>query len=142
MAMRPEIGDIFERRLVYPNVEAKERFERLVGLDYQKSELTKMLGILVNPAGLASWFDRNHPNARELLKAILRRPPLVALAGDVGTGKTELAETVGDAVARQEDIYLTLFPLSLSTRGQGRVGEMTQLLTSAFDYTYEAARKL
>jgi AAA+ superfamily predicted ATPase len=64
------------------------------------------------------------------------------LAGDVGSGKTELAETIGDAVARQEGIELTLFPLSLSTRGQGRVGEMTQLLSAAFDYTVEVAMKL
>ena len=73
---------------------------------------------------------------------MLRRPPLVVLAGDVGSGKTELAETIGDAVARQEKIDITLFPLSLSTRGQGRVGEMTQLLSAAFDYTVAEATKL
>ncbi|MEK7529357.1 MAG: AAA family ATPase, partial [Patescibacteria group bacterium] len=33
-------------------------------------------------------------------------------------------------------------PLSLSTRGQGRVGEMTQLLSAAFDYTISEAKKL
>jgi AAA+ superfamily predicted ATPase len=60
----------------------------------------------------------------------------------VGSGKTELAETIGDAVARQEDIDLTLFPLSLSTRGEGRVGEMTQLLSAAFDHTVAEATKL
>jgi AAA+ superfamily predicted ATPase len=32
--------------------------------------------------------------------------------------------------------------MSLSTRGQGRVGEMTQLLTTAFDYTVGEAAKL
>jgi AAA+ superfamily predicted ATPase len=64
------------------------------------------------------------------------------LAGDVGSGKTELAESVGDAVARQEGIDVTLLPLSLSARGQGRVGEMTQLLSAAFDYTATEAAKL
>jgi DNA replication protein DnaC len=73
---------------------------------------------------------------------VLRRPPLIVLAGDVGSGKTELAETIGDAVARKEKIEITLYPLSLSSRGQGRVGEMTQLLSAAFDYTVEAATKL
>jgi hypothetical protein len=68
-----------------------------------------------------------------VLKAVLHRPPLVILAGDVGSGKSELAETIGDAVARQEKIDITLFPLSLAARGQGRVGEMTQLLSTAFD---------
>jgi tRNA A37 threonylcarbamoyladenosine biosynthesis protein TsaE len=47
----------------------------------------------------------------------------VILAGDVGTGKTAISETVGDAVARQEKIVATLYPLSLATRGSGKVGE-------------------
>ncbi len=64
------------------------------------------------------------------------------LAGDVGAGKSELAETIGDAVARQERIEITLFPMSLSTRGQGRVGEMTQLLSAAFEHTVAEASKL
>ena len=72
----------------------------------------------------------------------MRRPPLVVLAGDVGAGKSELAETIGDAVARQESIDITLFPMSLSTRGQGRVGEMTQLLSAAFEHTVTEASKL
>ena len=66
----------------------------------------------------------------------------MVLAGDVGSGKTELAETIGDAVARQEKIDVTLFPLSLSTRGEGRVGEMTRLLSAAFDYAVAEAVKL
>lgn len=77
-----------------------------------------------------------------MLNSILRRPPLVVLAGDVGSGKTELAETIGDAVARQEKINITLYPLSLSARGQGRVGEMTQLLSVAFDHAVADATKL
>jgi SpoVK/Ycf46/Vps4 family AAA+-type ATPase len=76
------------------------------------------------------------------MNMVLRRPPLVVLAGDVGSGKSELAETIGDAVARQEKIEITPFPLSLSTRGQGRVGEMTQLLSMAFDITLTEAGKL
>src|SRR5208283_5578170 len=90
----------------------------------------------------ADWAKKHHPKAKVFVSSVLRRPPLVVLAGDVGSGKTELAETIGDAVARQEKIDITLFPLSLSTRGQGRVGEMTQLLSAAFDYTVEAAVKL
>ncbi|AMN46033.1 ATPase [Steroidobacter denitrificans] len=139
---RPGLDELFERRLTFPDFEPQERLARLVGLDDQKARLTKILGLLVNPAGLDAWAQRHHPDAKALLKHVLRRPPLVVLAGDVGSGKTELAETIGDAVARQEKIEITLFPLSLSSRGQGRVGEMTQLLSAAFDYTVEAAAKL
>lgn len=77
-----------------------------------------------------------------MLDYVQRQPPLVILAGDVGAGKTELAESVGDAVARQEKIDVTLFPLSLATRGSGMVGEMTQLLSAAFDSAIREAAKL
>ena len=140
--INPDLDELFERRFICPDLELKERFDRLVGLDDHKRRLVKMLGTLVNPGALTNWADRYHSGARELVEVILRRPPLVVLAGDVGTGKTELAETVGDAVARQEDIGVTVYPLSLSTRGQGRVGEMTQLLSAAFDTTVEEATKL
>lgn len=143
MQTMPGLDDLFERRQSYPDFDPQERLARLVGLDDQKSRLAKILGLLVNPQGLERWAERFHAaEARPLLDVVLRRPPLVILAGDVGSGKTELAETIGDAVARQEGIELTLFPLSLATRGQGRVGEMTQLLTAAFEHTVQAATRL
>jgi len=85
---------------------------------------------------------KHHPNAKQILNFVTRRPPLIVLAGDVGSGKSELAYTIGDAVARQQDLDVTLFPLSLATRGQGRVGQMTQLISAAFEYTLEHAKKL
>lgn len=142
MQNKPSIDELFERRLTFPDFEPQERLARLVGLDGHKERLSKLLGLLVNPAGLEAWAQKHHPNAKGLLKHVLRRPPLVVLAGDVGSGKTELAETIGDSVARQEKIEISLYPLSLSSRGQGRVGEMTQLLSAAFDLTVEAATKL
>lgn len=142
MRPTPALDELFERTLIFPDSDARERLARLVGLDEQKSRLTKMLSALVHPAGLRAWAKKYHPGAEKLLNFVLRRPPLVVLAGDVGAGKSELAETIGDAVARQENIDLTLFPLSLASRGQGRVGEMTQLLSSAFDHVLTVAEKL
>lgn len=139
---KPALDELFEYRVSYPDFEPQERLARLVGLDDQKIRLTKILGLLVNSSGLTDWAKKFHPGSEALIDTVLRRPPLVVLAGDVGSGKTELAETIGDAVARQEDIGITLFPLSLSTRGQGRVGEMTQLISAAFDYTIDEAKKL
>lgn len=143
MQNMPGLDDLFERRQTYPDFDPQERLARLVGLDDQKARLAKILGLLVNPQGLERWAAKFHADeARPLLDVVLRRPPLVVLAGDVGSGKTELAETIGDAVARQEDIEITLYPLSLATRGQGRVGEMTQLLSAAFEHTVQAASRL
>ncbi|HVX40441.1 MAG TPA: ATP-binding protein [Gemmatimonadaceae bacterium] len=137
-----DLNSLFERRLSYPDADARDRLARLVGLDAQKDRVAKMLGILINPQGIVDWARKHHPGATNLVRIVQRRPPLVVFAGDVGSGKTELAETIGDAVARQENIGITLFPLSLSTRGQGRVGEMTQLLGAAFDVAETEARKL
>lgn len=142
MQNKPSVEELFEHRTIYPDFAAQDRFARLVGLDDHKSRLTKILAILVNPASLENWVRQHHTDATALLNTVLRRPPLVVLAGDVGSGKTELAETIGDAVARQEKIDIILFPLSLSTRGQGRVGEMTRLLSAAFDYTATEAAKM
>lgn len=133
---------LFERRIQYPDILPRERLQRLVGLDDHKARLSKMLGALVNPTGVETWAQRHHPGTTGLPMSILGRPPLVVLAGDVGSGKTELAETIGDAVARQEGISITLFPLSLSARGQGRVGEMTQLISAAFEQVVQEASKL
>jgi SpoVK/Ycf46/Vps4 family AAA+-type ATPase len=142
MTDKHAIDGLFELRTTYPDPAAQERLSRLVGLDDNKSRLTKILSLLVHPAGLEEWVGKYHPGTDGLLNTVLRRPPLVVLAGDVGSGKSELAETIGDAVARQEKIEIILFPLSLSTRGQGRVGEMTQLLSAAFDHTISEAKKL
>lgn len=143
MQNAPALDELFERRLTYPDFDPQARLARLVGLDDHISRLSKVLGLLINPAGLEKWASRFHAaEARSLLDVVLRRPPLILLAGDVGSGKTELAETIGDAVARQEGIEITLFPLSLAARGQGRVGEMTQLLSAAFEHTVQAASRL
>jgi len=142
MSTKPVLDELFEDRITYPNFDHQERLARLVGLEDHKMRLMKIISLLVNPAGLEAWAEKHHPGTKGLLDIVLRRPPLVVLEGDVGSGKTELAETIGDTVARQEKIDITLFPLSLSTRGQGRVGEMTQLLSAAFDYTFTEANKL
>lgn len=134
--------ELFEQPIEYPDVDYRDRLSRLVGLDDKKEQLIKTLGLLVNPYGLTEWIEKYHKGADSIKDIVLRRPPLIVMAGDVGSGKTELAMTIGDAVARQEDISVTLLPLSLSTRGDGKVGQMTKLISKAFEYTLERAKKL
>lgn len=135
------IKDLFEPAFECPDPDLKDRLDSLVALDNQKGRLSKILGLLINPDGLKNWTEKFYPKANLLTETILRRPPLIVLEGDVGSGKTELATTIGDKVARQEKITVTVLPLSLSARGQGMVGEMTKLISSAFDHTIEQAKK-
>ncbi|RZJ91193.1 MAG: AAA family ATPase [Chryseobacterium sp.] len=139
---KPSFSELFEHTINFPDPNMRERLGLLVGLDDTKETLKKIIGLLINPDGVAEWAKKYHPDAKQILNFVTRRPPLIILAGDVGSGKSELAYTIGDAVARQQDIEVTLFPLSLATRGQGRVGQMTQLISSAFEYTLEHAKKL
>lgn len=137
-----EMDDLFERRYSYPDASAQRRYASLVGVDEIKARLVKALSTCINPGDLAQWSEEHHGKAgRALLELVLHRPPLVILAGDVGTGKTALAESVGDILARQENIPITMFPVSLSTRGIGRVGEMTKLISSAFEIALQEAEK-
>lgn len=133
---------LFDQRLTFPDSGAAKRLARLVGVDEARNNLKKSLATLVNPQGLQDWAKSFHKDARSILGYVGRRPPLVILAGDVGTGKTELAQTIGEDVAKQESIGVTLLSLSLSTRGSGTVGQMTTLLTSAFEETYKEAKRV
>ena len=139
---QPVLDRLFERRITLPDPSSRERLALLVGLDDHKERLEKILGLTLDPTGLTNWLANHHPKASGLLDVILRRPHLVVLEGDVGSGKSELAETIGDAVARRFDVDIMLYPISLSTRGEGRVGEMTQLLSAAFDSVIDEASKL
>lgn len=140
--IRPSFSELFETTVQYPDPDMRQRFGLLVGLDDTKERITKMLSLLINPKGVEDWVDKYHRDAAQILSFVTRRPPLIVLAGDVGSGKSELAYTIGDAVARKEGLDVELYPLSLGARGQGRVGQMTQLVSAAFGYTLERAKKL
>ena len=140
----PALDELFERRLDYPDPAARRRFAALVGIDDAKSALVKTLCVNIDRSGIVGWWNKRHGNGNgggALLEKVVGRPPLAILAGDVGTGKTALAESAGDAVARALNIDVTLFPVSLSSRGVGRVGEMTRLISSAFDFALKEAEK-
>lgn len=139
--MTTKVNELFESSINFPDPDMRYRLSKLIGLDDQQKKLSKILGLLVNPDGVKKWAKEHHPDADFILNAVLRRPPLVVLAGDVGSGKTELATTIGDLVARTEGIDITLLPLSLSSRGSGMVGEMTKLIQDAFDFTISEAKK-
>lgn len=117
----------------HPDKSAEERFEGLVGIDEQKLELTDFIVGILDPGRLRAWEKKHHPGGLALLRRIERRAPLVVLAGDVGSGKTELATSVGSAVAKIIDDRLQVFETPSDIRGGGLVGELSLRVTAAFD---------
>lgn len=95
---------------------------------------------LLDPVLLEKWSTTHYKTVLRVVREVINRTPLVILAGDVGTGKTEIAESFPDTLARSLGVSATLYPLSLSTRGRGGVGEMTTLLTEAFKKISDVAR--
>ncbi|EAR25267.1 ATPase of the AAA+ class [marine actinobacterium PHSC20C1] len=128
-------SELFGNVLEYPDSAARQRFDALVGIDHIKRRLVNEASVLIDPQVLEQWSTRHHGSTLDAVRAVEERTPLIVLAGDVGTGKTELAESVGDPIARSLNLpVLTLYPLSLSARGRGLVGEMTTLITQAFEH--------
>lgn len=123
---------IFDDVREFPDTDVKRRYDSLVGLDAVKDRLTKEAMMRLQPSSLEDWSQQHFRDSLPALKFFQRRPPLFILAGDVGTGKTELAETFGDVVARMAGIPILLHSLSLTARGTGAVGEMTRLISAAF----------
>ncbi|MDQ3099625.1 MAG: ATP-binding protein [bacterium] len=134
--------NLFETIVEFPDSESNGEYDQLVGLDEIKNRLIKESAILLNPGALSEWSKRQHGSVIPLVKTFENRPSLFIFAGDVGTGKTTLAENFGDNLARQYKMTITFYKLSLNTRGSGTVGEMTTLISSAFEEVKSYAKKL
>jgi SpoVK/Ycf46/Vps4 family AAA+-type ATPase len=123
---------LFDDIVSFPDPDMQDRYQALFGLDEMKERIEKEAEALLRPDLLEKWSKEKHGSRLAALDLLRRRPPLFIFAGDVGTGKTELATTFGDRLARMTQLSVELFPLSLRARGSGAVGEMTRLISDAF----------
>jgi len=138
--MNETTRDLFEDDLELPDPIAQQRYRALVGLDRIQQRLAKEAELILQPQLLEQWSRSVHGTVLPALGFVAGRPPLVVFAGDVGTGKTTLAETFADPIARRHNISIRVKRLSLRARGSGAVGEMTRLIGSAFDAVIREAR--
>ena len=135
-------AELFESHLHYPSDDARRIYENLIGLDAVKSRLVKEAIVLTQPERLRQWSTEHHGSAAvRALEAIRYGTPLLIFAGDVGTGKSALAESFGDAVARTLGQPASLLRMSIQTRGSGIVGDMTRQISRAFRAVEAEARR-
>jgi SpoVK/Ycf46/Vps4 family AAA+-type ATPase len=132
--------DLFSEVLNFPDPEAQQRYAALVGVEEVKQRLVGEAVMLLNHSIVTTWSERHHKVIIRAAQELSSRPPLIILAGDVGTGKTELAETFVDAVARYMRVEGTLYALSLAARGEGAVGQMSTLIGNAFRAVADESR--
>lgn len=129
--------DLFHPVIELPEEVRNERYRRLVGLDAVKDRLRKEAIVLANPAALTRWAAEHHPavaSTGATLNLIGDRAPLIVFGGDVGSGKSALAESFGCDLSCSLDMPVFLWRLKLAARGSGLVGEMTSLIGDAFDH--------
>jgi AAA+ superfamily predicted ATPase len=134
-------SDLFGHVQEFPDPDSGARFDALIGLDHVKQRLVNEAAVLLDPGTLDAWAKAHHDGPIAAIRAVGERVPLIVLAGDVGTGKTEVAETVGHPIAERLKVDVTLYPLSLNTRGSGLVGQMTTLITNALTEVRQMAER-
>lgn len=125
--------DLFHPIVPLPEPVRQARYDRLVGLDEIKERLRKEAAVLAAPATLQDWVRKHHAGADDTLQVMRDRAPLILFGGDVGTGKSALAESFGCDLSTYLRIPVQLYRLKLTARGSGLVGEMTNLIGEAFD---------
>jgi SpoVK/Ycf46/Vps4 family AAA+-type ATPase len=132
--------DLFSEVLNYPDPDAQQRYNALVGVDEVKQRLVGEAMVLLDHRRVNTWSEHHYKSVIRAASELASRPPLIIIAGDVGTGKTELAETFIDAVARTMRLDGTLYALSLAARGDGAVGQMSTLIGNAFKIVADESR--
>ena len=60
------------------------------------------------------------------------KDPLIILSGEVGCGKTELANSIASPLAKKLDIIIKTYETPSNIRGSGRVGEISSRITGNF----------
>jgi AAA+ superfamily predicted ATPase len=115
--------------------------ERLIGFGKRYERLRTDLRMLIDPEALERWSKDFYGKRLPIVDAVLERYPLVIFHGDVGTGKTVTAEAISNALAKELKRQATLFKLSTQVRGSGNVGEMSMLLSRAFEAVIQEAGK-
>ncbi len=133
--------DLFHPVIELPEPVRAARYRRLVGVDEIKDRLRREAQVLVNPASLSAWAAEHHQADLAALSLMADRGPLFVFVGDVGVGKTALAESFGCDLADSVDLPVFVYRLRLSARGSGLVGEMTTLIGDAFAHLLTLGRK-
>lgn len=132
---------IFSTPVVAKASELDPRLKRIVGLDQLIDTLTHDLNFIFQPNLASKWSQSVYRKQIPLIQILEDFIPLIIFEGDVGTGKTEVAETIGSSVAFKYKYEVQTLKMSTQVRGSGYVGEMTTLLSQAFDHVKNTAQK-
>jgi AAA+ superfamily predicted ATPase len=133
---------IFDSETPLPNEALAKREKTLLGFGARYARVHDQLRLLLNVGGLGDWNRKHHGGKLAICDLVAEQYQLVIFHGDVGTGKTAMAECIANKLvveAKSEDSIL--FKLSNRVRGSGMVGEMGTLIAEAFRKVIQSAGK-
>lgn len=133
---------IFDSETPLPSDALAKREKTLLGFSARYARVHDQLRLMLSVGGLGDWNRKHHAGKLAICDLVAEQYPLVIFHGDVGTGKTAMAECIANklvAEAKSEDSIL--FKLSNRVRGNGMVGEMGTLIAEAFRKVVQSAGK-
>lgn len=136
------MNDIALLETVHPRQDKQLAFDRLLGIEANKSRLLQELVGLLDPRQVDNWLRRHHPRGLAMQERCSRRAPLILLCGDVGCGKTALADAIGSPVATAIDRRVVSMETPSDLRGWGHVGELSARVTMAFAQARRRAKEI
>jgi AAA+ superfamily predicted ATPase len=131
---------IFDSEIVLPDAALSAKEKTLLGFESRFNRVHNQLRLLLNLSQLGAWNKKHYNGKLALCELVAEQYPLAIFHGDIGTGKTAMAECLANRLvseARSEDSIL--FKLSNRVRGSGKVGEMGTLLSEAFHRVTQSA---
>lgn len=135
-------SNIFDSEVILPDELLTQRSATLLGFEQRYQRVRNQLRLLLHMDQIKTWNEENHGGKLILGNLVADQYPLAIFHGDVGTGKSAMAECIANKLieeSRTEDSLL--FKLSNRVRGSGKVGEMGTLLSEAFQKVTQSAGK-
>lgn len=117
----------------HPNKEIKKDYNLLVGIDEQKKDLLKTLSMLLDQKKIQQWEKKFHNKGLPIMAHLKTSSPLIILSGEVGCGKTALAQSIGTPLAEVLGVPIKVFETPSNIRGSGLVGEISNRITEVFE---------
>lgn len=116
----------------HPNPVAQYNYDNLIAIEEQKSVLLNTLHLFFDTDRVSKWHKKHHHSKLAFFENIVSGTPLIILEGDVGCGKTALAQTIATPLGKLIDKRVLCFETPSNIRGVGRVGEISNRITEAF----------
>ena len=123
-------SSVFEVKINLPSTQLDAQAQKLLGFETRYLRVKKRLQLILQANELERWSKMHHQKQLAVIGLLSEQYPLAIFHGDVGTGKTAIANRLARD-AKIEDAIL--FKLSNKVRGTGKVGEMGTLIMQAFE---------